>query len=70
MEFSHGDGFYVFNDFFAARCWAASTFSDHHSAVLVFRVTKIELRGDNNNNGLDLTGVKQKKEWQVPGLRK
>ena len=45
MEFSHGDGFYVFNDFFAARCWAASTFTDHHSAVLVFRVTKMELRG-------------------------
>ena len=64
MEFSHGDGFYVFNDFFAARYWAASTFSDHHSAVLVFRVTKMELRGDNNNNGLDLTGMEQKKEWQ------
>ena len=64
MEFSHGDGFYVFNDFFEAQRWAASMFSDYHSAVLVFRVTKMELRGDNNNNGLDLTGMKQKKEWQ------
>ena len=64
MEFSHGDGFYVFKDFFVARCWAASTFSDHHSAILVFRLTKMELRGDNNSNGLDLTGMKQKKEWQ------
>ena len=63
-EFSHGDGFYVFSDFFEARSWAASFFYDYESAVLVFRVKKMELRGDNNNNGLDLTGMKQKKEWQ------
>ena len=63
-EFSDGDGFYVFNDFYEARCWAASTFSDYDSAVLVFRVMRMKLRGDDNNNGLDLTGMRQKKEWQ------
>ena len=45
MEFSHGDNFYVFNNLFDARHWAASSFSDYHSAVLVFRLTKMELRG-------------------------
>lgn len=64
MQFSHEDGFYVFNNLFDARHWAVDHFSEHDSAVLVFRVKKDELRGDNNNNGLDLTGADKKKEWQ------
>ena len=64
MQFSHGDGFYVFNNLFDARNWAFYHFFERDSAVLVFRVKKTELRGDNNNNGLDLTGADKKKEWQ------
>ena len=64
LQFSHGDGFYVYNNLFDARHWAVSHFSERRSAVLVFRVRKNELRGDNNDNGLDLTGVDKKKEWQ------
>ena len=64
MQFSHEDGFYVFNNLFDARHWAVDHFLESDSAVVVFRVKKTELRGDNNNNGLDLTGVDKKKEWQ------
>ena len=34
------------------------------SAVLVFRVNKVKLRGDDNDNGLDLGNPEKKKKWQ------
>ena len=36
----------------------------NNSAVLVFCVSKLELRGDENRNGLDLTGIKKREEWK------
>ena len=51
--------------FFLAREWAAHRFGENNSAVLVFQVRKVELRGDSNDNGLDLTDIDRKKrEWQ------
>lgn len=36
--------------------------NNNHSAVLVFRVSKVELRGHENSKGLDLTGVVKREE--------
>ena len=63
QDFSSGDGFYIGKSFDAASKW---TKKHQHptSAVLVFRVNRAELRGDNNDNGLDLRGPEKKKKWQ------
>lgn len=66
MDFSSGDGFYVSKDLSLGREYAARRFGENNSAVLVFKVRKVELRGDNNNNGLDLKDIdRKKKEWQA-----
>ena len=39
-------------------------FGTDNSAVVVFRVSKVELRGNENSKGLDLAGIEKKKEWQ------
>ena len=39
-------------------------FGENNSAVLVFQVRKLELRGDSNDNGLDLTGIDSKGKWK------
>ena len=64
MDFSSGDGFYVSKDLCLAREWAAHRFGENNSAVLVFQVRKTELRGDSNDNGLDLTGIDRKGKWK------
>ena len=61
-EFSDGDGFYVTNSLSEGKEWADKKF--RHSAVLVFRVSKVELRGHENSKGLDLTGVEKREEWK------
>ncbi|KAK2548679.1 hypothetical protein P5673_031122 [Acropora cervicornis] len=65
-EFSDGDGFYVTNSVSAGKEWADKKFceSNNHSAVLVFRVSRVELRGHENSKGLDLTGVEKREEWK------
>lgn len=63
MDFSHCDGFYVSKDLSLGREFAAHHFGENDSAVLVFKVRKVHLRGD--NNGLDLKDTDRKrKEWQ------
>ena len=65
MNFSSGDGFYVSNDLCLARERAARRFGENNSPVLVFQVRKVELRGESNDNGLDLTDIDRKKgEWK------
>ena len=72
-DFSHGDGFYLGKSFDEAFEWPkkrykkAAIFEPTRSAVLVFRVAKNELRGNNNENGLDLRDLSnpvKKKEWE------
>lgn len=60
QDFSNGDGFYVGGSFDEACKWTGSR-GHPNSAVLVFRVKKTELRGE-NEKGLDLRG--NRKEWQ------
>ena len=63
QDFSTGDGFYLGKSFHEAYKWT-KTRGHFTSAVLVFRVNKVELRGDDNDNGLDLRKPESKKEWQ------
>ena len=63
QDFSTGDGFYLGKSFDEACKWT-KTRGHSTSAVLVFRVNKVELRGDDNDNGLDLTKPEKKKKWQ------
>lgn len=63
QDFSDGDGYYVSNSFDDALEWAYdNTCPGEGQAVLVYRVNKKELRGENNDNGLDLRDNKEK-EW-------
>jgi len=62
-DFSSGDGFYLGKNFDEA-CKYPKRRGYLTSAVLVFRVNKVELRGKDNDNGLDLTKPEKKKEWQ------
>ncbi|XP_044182964.1 uncharacterized protein LOC122963549 [Acropora millepora] len=64
MDFSSANGFYVSKDLCLARERAARLNGENDSAVLVFQVRKVELRGDSNDNGLDLTGIDRKGEWK------
>lgn len=63
-EFSDGDGFYVTNSLSKGKEWADLNFGNNNSAVLFYRVSKVELRGNENSKGLDLTGIEKKEEWQ------
>ena len=54
QDFSDGNGFYVTKNFEEADTWAKEHFKDG-KAILVYRIDKIELRGDSDDNGLDLT---------------
>ena len=63
QDFSTGDGFYLGKSFHEAYKWT-KTRGHFTSAVLVFRVNKVELRGDDNDNGLDLRKPERKKEWR------
>ena len=62
-DFSSNKGFYLNKHFYEALKWARQK-HEHSSAVLVFRLKKTELRGDNNEKGLDLREPDAKKEWQ------
>lgn len=62
QDFSHEDGFYLSKSFEEAWRWTKSRWPS--SAVLIFRVNKRELRGDENENGLDLRNAQNKKQWQ------
>ena len=63
QDFSNSDGFYLGDSFDEARMWPGSR-GFKYPAVLVFRVKKTELRGDQNEKGLDLQGDENKKKWQ------
>jgi len=63
QDFSSGDGFYLGKNFDEACKWT-KTRGHSTSAVLVFRVNKLELRGDDNDKGMDLTKPEEKKKWQ------
>lgn len=69
-DFSHRDGFYLGKSFDKALEWSKRRYKrlrQGRSAVLVFRVAKKELRGDNNENGLDLRDLRntaKKREWE------
>ena len=43
---------------------ADRNFGTDNSAVVVFRVSRVELRGNDNSKGLDLTGIDRKEEGQ------
>lgn len=62
-DFSNGDGFYLSKHLDSAFDRAGSIYGND-SAVLVFRLNKTELRGDNNEKGYDLRNPAKKKEWQ------
>ena len=57
QDFSDGNGFYVTNNFDEADTWANRRFP-WGTAVLVYRIDKRELRGDDDDNGLDLRNDK------------
>ena len=62
-DFSNGDGFYLSKNFDEALRWAPQK-RGHGPTVLVFRLKKTELRGDENENGYDLRNPSEKKDWQ------
>lgn len=66
QDFSDLDGFYLSKNFEEALAWTRSRRgrSIPRPAVLVFRVKRTELRGNNNEKGLDLRDPEKKKEWQ------
>lgn len=62
QDFSDGDGYYVGESFEEAFDWARShTRRGEGQAVVIYRVHKTQLRGENNDNGLDLR--QDKREW-------
>ena len=64
QEFSSGDGFYLGNSFDEAFKWY-NIRRYLTSAVLIFRVKRVELRGDTRKPGLDLRQPEKKKEWKM-----
>ena len=60
--FSDGDGFCLSKHFDDALGCAGC--KGKGSAVLVFRLKRTELRGDNNEKGYDLRAPDIKREWQ------
>lgn len=67
QDFSDTDGFYLGKNFDEACRWTRSR-GYPNTAVLVFRVNKLELRGDDKEKGLDLrdsvNNNQNMKEWQ------
>lgn len=63
-EFSDGGGFYVTKSLSEGNKWADDKSGGSNSAVLVFRVNKVELRENENIQGLDLMGNDKREEWQ------
>ena len=61
QDFSDGTGFYLGNDLEEAVMWARHKYQGGE-AVLIYQVDKKELRGDNNEKGLDLRN--NKNEWK------
>ena len=61
-DFSDGDGFYLNKNFDDALRWAGHR--SKSSAVLVFRLKRTELRGDDNEKDYDLRAPHMKREWQ------
>ena len=61
QDFSDGDGFYLGSDLEEAVKWAKHKYRGGE-AVLIYQVDKRELRGDNNEKGLDLRN--NKNEWK------
>ena len=62
QDYSDGDGFYLSKHFDEALKWARHR---HVSfAVLVFRLKRTELRGNNNEKGYDLREPAKRKKWQ------
>ena len=61
QDFSDGSGFYLGIDLKKAAMWARHKYQDGE-AVLIYHVDKRELRGDNNEKGLDLCNNKD--EWK------
>lgn len=60
-DYSNGDGFYVSKSFEKALDWSSRRYRrdrPRRLAVLVFRVSNNELRGNNNENGLDLRDLR------------
>lgn len=68
-DYSNGDGFYVSKSFDKALDWSSRRYRRDRPrclAVLVFRVSNNELRGNNNENGLDLRDLRDpetRREW-------
>lgn len=62
-DFSSQDGFYLNKHFDKALEWAQIK-GQKSPAVLVFRLKKTELRGDNNENGYDLRDPAVEEEWR------
>ena len=60
-DFSDGSGFYLGSDLEEAIKWAKRKYKDGE-AVLIYQVDKKELRGDNNEKGLDLRNDED--EWE------
>ena len=72
QDFSDGEGFYLGNNFDEALEWAGHKHMDGE-AVLIYEVDMEHLRGDNNENGLDLSNNKRKwlqvvSEYRLSGL--
>ena len=61
QDFSDGSGFYLGIDLKEATKWARHKYKDGE-AILIYQVDKRELRGDNNEKGLDLRINKD--EWK------
>ncbi len=60
-DFSDGDGYYLSNSF-QGLDWNRSDRSGKGQAVLIYRVNTRELRGENNDNGLNLCN--DESEWR------
>lgn len=61
-DFSDGDGFYLGKDFDKALDWAKIKHRPE-LAVLVFRLNKTELRGEDNERGYDLRNPALRDQW-------
>ena len=61
QDFSDGSGFYLGIDVKKAAMWARHKFQDGE-AVLIYHEDKRELRGDKNEEGLDLCNNKRQFE--------
>ena len=76
QDFSDGDGYYLCNSFEETLKWVGSDVRQGEGqAIVIYRVDKRELRGDNNDKGLDLRGdnlqwVRVVSEYRIPSSGK